>query len=83
MTMRTTIDLDEELLARAKEKAARQKTTLSGLVTEAVQAYLLVPTDAPDARRFVLVTAGRPGGTYPSPEAVAALLDEEDMPRAR
>jgi hypothetical protein len=81
--VRTTIDLDEDLIARAKERAARHRTTLSGIVREAVQLYLSCEASEGEVAPFVLVTAGRPGGTYPSPRRVAALLDEEERGEER
>lgn len=38
--MRTTVDLDDELLQRAKEQAARDKTTLRQVVETALRAHL-------------------------------------------
>ncbi len=38
--MKTTLNLDDELLARAKAQAARQRTSLTRLIEEGLQARL-------------------------------------------
>ena len=75
--MRTTVDLDDELLAAARERAARRRTTLSRVVQDAVKAYLEA---APERRSepFELITAGTSGGRYPAPEQIGELLAAED-----
>ena len=40
MIMRTTVNLDDELLRRAKERAARQGRTLSEVVSDALRVSL-------------------------------------------
>lgn len=75
--MRTTIDLDAPLLARAKRRAARQRQTLSQLVREAVSAYL-AQRPVGDDEPFELVTCGEPGGYAPTPTEMAAALEEDD-----
>ena len=75
--MRTTVDLDEELLAAARERAAEHRTTLSRLVGDAVKAYLEA-APGPDAEPFELITEGPPGGRYPSPKQIGELLAAED-----
>ena len=69
--MRTTLDLDVELLRRARERASEQRTTLSAVVERALRETLL--RDAPD--RIVL-----PTGRFPVPPGLnlsdnAAVLD--------
>ena len=78
--MRTTIDLETELLAAAKERAAKRKTTLSQVVQDAVKAYLEGPLAGDEDAPFELLTAGLPGGVLPSPQQVSALLDEDEAP---
>jgi plasmid stability protein len=43
--MRTTLDLDDQLMREAKKRAAEEERTLTALVQDALRQYL-----APDAR---------------------------------
>lgn len=40
MRMRTTVDLDEGMLARARKRALEERRTLSAVVSEALAAHL-------------------------------------------
>jgi hypothetical protein len=51
--MKTTIEIPDALLAQAKAKAAREKTTLRALVTEGL---IRVTSQKPVRRRFKMVT---------------------------
>jgi predicted transcriptional regulator len=77
--MRTTVDIDEAVLDRAKRLASSEKRTLGALVSEAVAAYVAVrrkPTkDAP----FELIVRGTQRGRFPTPAELAAAQDEEDL----
>ena len=46
--MRTTVRLEDDILRRAKERAVASGTTLTGVIREALQAYLARPVDAAD-----------------------------------
>lgn len=75
--MRTTVDVPDLLLKRAKRVAAERDTSLSAIVAEALSAYLR--RDAPsDEAPFVLVEGGRPGAPMPTPDAIEAALDSEE-----
>lgn len=61
--MRTTLNLDDGLLRRAKERAAREGTTLTRLLEIALRRYL---APAPrNANRFKLVLKTRKAGPLP------------------
>ena len=78
--MRTTIRLDEELLAEAKAYAARQHRTLTSLIEEALRLRLaeLEKHRAHPRKSLPISTAG--GGTRPGVDLddSAALLDLMD-----
>ena len=79
--MRTTLDLDDALLARAKAEAARQRTTLTRLIEEALALRLAEGERERPARPFrVRVFAGdrgfRPGI---DPMRNGSLLDAPDI----
>jgi predicted transcriptional regulator len=77
--MRTTVDLDPRLLARAKQLATQQHRTLSSIVGDALGAYLgarrATATDPP----FKLLVRGSPKGRFPTPAEIAAIEEEEDV----
>jgi hypothetical protein len=75
--MRTTIDLPAPVLARAKRLAAERETTLSAVVTEALNLHLQGkrrPVDQP----FELVVCGKPGDPFPSAADIDAIEGEEE-----
>ena len=95
--MRTTLDIPEDLLRRAKAEAALRGRSLKDFVTEAIRAALRVPSE--------LVAEGEPtygdeqvigddcvfplirgsGGTALrdlTPERVHEILEEEEVERA-
>lgn len=76
--MRTTVNLDDELLRRAKERAARQGRTLSEVVSDALR--VLLAEQAGPRREVTLPTFGgsglRPGVDLEDKDALASLLDE-------
>jgi hypothetical protein len=58
--MRTTLDLDETLIRKAKRRAADEGTTLTAVLEEALRQYL-APRPAGRAYRLKLLTKrGRP-----------------------
>jgi hypothetical protein len=77
--MRTTVDLDDALLRRAKQLAARGGATLSAVLNEALAAYLTRRRPPSQDPPFDLVVRGRPGGRFPSPSEIEALEAEEDL----
>jgi hypothetical protein len=62
--MRTTIRLDEALLARAKAHAARTGRTLTAVIEDALRAALAQGRPQRGAERVALPTFGS-GGTLP------------------
>lgn len=88
MHMRTTVDLEEGMLERAKELALKERRTLSAVLADALSAYLGSKRLRPKQREFELLVRGRPKGRFPTPGEIAAVEEEEDvaalaMPRAR
>lgn len=77
--MRTTLNLNDDLVARAKSVAARERTTLTRLIEEGLRLRLR-PTPAPSAGAVLLpVHAGR-GGLAPGidPQSNRSLRDAAD-----
>ena len=74
--MRTTVDLDRNLLRSVKERAAAKHTTLSAVVQEALRAFFQM-SERSEAEPFEVLEAGKAGGRFPSPAEVAALLGED------
>jgi Bacterial antitoxin of type II TA system, VapB len=80
--MRTTVDLDEILLRRAKERAAASSQSLSDVVQDALRAYLTQRGRRMDPP-FELITAGTPDAPFPTPSEVAEELEAEDVAALR
>jgi hypothetical protein len=90
MKVRTTVVLDQDVLARLRELAERRDTTVTGLVREAVARYLT--DDQPNDGLHALVGIGASGGGHPPVDsdaakaalgdALAAGLDRRVPPKA-
>ena len=76
--MRTTVDLPDDLLIEAKERAAREGRSLSDVVSDAVRGSF-AGGSGPDRKPVKLPTFGR-GGLQPGADLddSAALLDVMD-----
>ena len=79
--MRTTVDLDEALIARAKRLALKEGRTLSVLVNAALAAYLGVRRDRAKDPPFELIVRGTPGARFPTPLEISAAEDEDERAR--
>jgi hypothetical protein len=77
-SVRTTVDIDEVLLERAKSLAAKQQQTLGAIVGHALAAYLGSRRQAGKDPPFELVVAGTPAGRFPSPAEMATAEEEDD-----
>jgi metal-responsive CopG/Arc/MetJ family transcriptional regulator len=75
--MRTTVDIPEDLLRAARERAARRGETLSEVVQLALKSHLEQAEQAGE-ERFELIVAGTPGGRYPASDEVHRLLDADE-----
>jgi hypothetical protein len=79
--MRTTLNLDEELLNQAKLAAARGRTTLTAFVEAALRERLLRADADPPEQRAPLPLSTRRGGFRPGVDlddnvATRDLMDE-------
>lgn len=77
--MRTTVNIEEDLLVQAKQVAARSHRSLGEVLNDALR--LLLAERAPEGRRSVrLPTFGgsglQPGVDLEDKDALAALLDD-------
>jgi len=78
--MRTTIDLPDELLQRARVAAARERTTLTALLADGLQLRLATPRASDSAPPGALPLSEAGGGLQPwvDPASNASLLDATD-----
>ena len=80
--MRTTIDIPDAVLRRAKAVAALEGKTLRAFVVEAI-IHELTSRARPRARRkrvaLPLIRSPRPGALRIAADTVADALDAEDM----
>lgn len=85
--MRTTVDIDEHLLAEAKAVAARSHRSLGAVVDDALRTLFSDRFVAASPRRSItLATDGgsglRPGVDLEDKAALADILDDDHRPRA-
>jgi hypothetical protein len=80
--MRTTITLDERLLAQLKRRAAEQGTSVSKLVEQAVRLLVRTPRMPAESPTFELVTFGA-GGRFSrlNIDKTSALIEADDLER--
>jgi predicted transcriptional regulator len=77
--MRTTVDIDEALLERAKRFALKEKQTLGAVVGQALAAYLGARRQAEDDRPFELIVAGSARGRFPTPAEIGAVEEQDEL----
>jgi hypothetical protein len=80
--MRTTITLDERLLAQLKKRAAESGTSVSRLVEQAVRLFIRTPSSPKRQERFELITFGR-GGRFSRQniDKTSRLIEDDDVAR--
>jgi hypothetical protein len=80
--MRTTITLDNRLLAQLKRRASESGTSVSKLVEQAVRMFMRTPRAPVAPASFELVTFGA-GGRFSRQniDKTSALLEAEDQER--
>ena len=80
--MRTTITLDDQLLAELKRRAAESGTSVSRLIEQAVQVFMRVPLIEDTPEPFEIVTFGA-GGRFSRHDLdkASALLEIDDLER--
>ena len=74
--MRTTLDIDEDVLQAAKELAAMRKTTAGKILSELARKALQPPDGKSDVRNGVPLLPERPGERAVTSEDVNRLRDE-------
>jgi hypothetical protein len=77
---RTTFRIDEELLAKAKEMAARQHRSLNSVMEEALRRMLEIEHNVQIRPYVHLPTFGAPGNALidTSPAGLKEFLEQED-----
>jgi hypothetical protein len=83
--MRTTVNIDGDLLRRARELAARHRRSLGDVVDDALR-IMLAERDPAGPREVELPVYGgsglQPGVDLEDKEALAALLGDDEPARA-
>lgn len=75
--MRTTLDIDEDVLLAAKELAVVRRSTAGKVLSELARKALEAPRKAPTRRNGVPLLPPRKGARPVTSATVASLLDEE------
>jgi Ribbon-helix-helix protein, copG family len=83
MLYRTTVRIDDELLAELKALAARQHRTLNSVMEEAFRRMIATAQEQEQRPRIKLTTSGRPGDSHPTWEEIEEILLQEDIERLR
>lgn len=78
MTERTTVRLPDELLARAKRKAAAEGRTLTSLIEDGLRAVVDERPKPAKARRVVLPVSKATGGLMPGVD-LTRFSDYQEM----
>lgn len=95
LVMRTTLDIDEDVLAAAKELARAQGKTAGQVISELARRALTAPStrsadgsgfeeeatmfDAADTRPLSWITLPNRGGVVVTPEMIRRVQDEIDI----
>lgn len=79
--MRTTVNIDDDLLTEAKRLAARTRRPLGEVVDDALRLLVAAEAERPTPPVTLPTFGGsglRPGVDLENSEALAAVLDEDD-----
>ncbi len=74
--MRTTLTIDDDVLAAAKGLAARQRKSVGEVISALSRQALRPPKASRSVRNGVLLLAVQPGAAPVTPELVNQLRDE-------
>ena len=75
VSMRTTLDIDEDLLGVAKQLAAERKQSAGRVISDLVR-EALAPKKTPVIRNGIRLFQPKPGAKRPTLELVNRLRDE-------
>jgi hypothetical protein len=75
--MRTTLDIDDDVLAAAKELASGQKTTAGKIISDLVRKALTEPSSKKLRYRNGFPVAPKRSGGMVTPELIDRLAEEE------
>jgi len=74
--VRTTLDIDEDVLESAKELAAKRRTTAGRIISELARSALAPRGRSPRKRNGVPILPEQRGARIVTPEIVNRLRDE-------
>ena len=74
--MRTTLDIDDDVLAIARERAARERTSIGHVLSMLARTALLPSSEATTVRNGIPLLAGKGGGRPVTLDIVNQLRDE-------
>jgi predicted transcriptional regulator len=78
MLYRTTVRIDDELLAELKALAARQHRTLNSVMEEAFRRMIATAQEQEQRPRVKLITYGT-GGPHLTPQQIKQILEDGDI----
>ena len=74
--MRTTLDIDEDVLEMARELAARRRTTAGRVLSDLARSALMLRARTPLKRNGVPILTPRKSAGLVTPEVVNRLRDD-------
>jgi hypothetical protein len=75
--MRTTLDIDDDVLAAAKELASGQKTTAGKVISDLARKALTTPSSKKLRYRNGFAVLPKRGGGVVTPELIDRLAEDE------
>ena len=78
--MRTTLNLDDDLIREVKRRAADRRQTMTQVIEQALREHLVSRPAPPDGYRFDLPTVRgrrRPGVDFTDRDALYALMESD------
>jgi hypothetical protein len=79
--MRTTLDIDEDVLESAKQLAQSRGTTTGHIISELARRSLAPKRRSARKRNGIRLLPPRKGARLVTPEMVKQLLDDLDLPK--
>ena len=76
VSMRTTLDVDEDVLLAVKELARLRRSTAGRVLSDLARSALKRPADTPSVRNGVPLLPPRPDEGVVTPEVVDRLMED-------
>lgn len=75
-TMRTTLNIDDDVLSAARERAEFERTTVGEVISSMARKGFFPPNPAPVTRNGIRLLPVQPGAGISTVELIRELMDE-------